>query len=308
MINILPAFNGNYEELGGTFVFPEQYGIENIYPVANEVFVRRLNRVGCFTLDKNSRPVIFFDTLEKLADEAYTIRVDRERVTIIANGEKSAFYGLTTLYQMLVMGHGTLKCCVLCDSPRFLRRGVMLDVCRHFFDVEEVKRLIEQMSLLKMNQFHWHLSDDQGFRMESECFPELNKISAYRRLSPDDPLVKRGIKNAGDTYGGFYTKAQIREVIAYAKARQIDVIPEIELPGHGSTILAAFPQYTCSGQPLGVKGTFGIHERIFCAGSDEVYPFLYELLGKGAKPRQSFQIILAPSIWPTWRGLLLKIK
>lgn len=154
----------------------------------------------------------------------------------------------------------------------------MLDVCRHFYPVEEIKRILEQCALLKLNRFHWHLSDDQEFRLESKRFPQLNQTGSFRILSPDDPLVARGAAEAGTAYGGYYTQEEVRNIVAYAKARQIEIIPELEVPGHSSSILASFPQYTCSGEPLRVKNTFGVHERIFCAGNQEGYQFLYELL------------------------------
>ena len=163
-------------------------------------------------------------------------------------------------------------------SPRYLWRGMMLDCCRHFFGVEEIKKLISQLSLLKMNVFHWHLSNDQGFRIESRRFPRLNEVASFRKLDELDPLVTSGERRAGETYGGFYTQEEIKEVVAFAKERGVEVVPELELPGHTTAILAAYPEYSCSKEPAEVASTFGIHSRILCAGEERVYPFLFELL------------------------------
>lgn len=277
-LDVIPSINGDYVPLEGVFMLPPRFAINSEYPEADRIFAGRIRRLGDYLVTVDSPAVIFSVNIGKLDHEAYRILVEQGRVTIYSNGERGYFYGLTTLFQMLVMGKGALNSCALDDSPRFEKRSLMLDVCRHMFSIEEIKRILDQMSLLKMNQFHWHLSDDQGFRIESERFPELNTISAYRKLSPQDPVVARGLDMAGAVYGGYYLKSEIREVIDYAKARQIEVVPELELPGHSSAILAAFPQYTCTGEPLKVKGTFGVHERIFCAGNEAVYPFIFELL------------------------------
>ena len=177
-------------------------------------------------------------------------------------------------------------------QPRFAWRGMMLDCCRHFFGVEEIKKLISQLSLLKMNVFHWHLSNDQGFRIESRRFPRLNEISSFRKLDELDPLVTSGERRAGETYGGYYTQEEIGDVVAFAAERGVEVVPEIELPGHTTAILAAYPEFSCSQGPVEVAFTFGIHERILCAGEESVYSFLYELLDEAAAlfPSRYFHI------------------
>lgn len=177
-------------------------------------------------------------------------------------------------------------------QPRFAYRGLMLDCCRHFFSVEEIKKIIAQMAVLKMNAFHWHLSNDQGYRIESKLFPKLNTVSSYRKLDELDPLVTSGKYSAGDTYGGFYTQDEIRDVVAFAAERGVDVIPEIELPGHTTAILAAYPEYSCRKEPMQVASTFGIHERIVCAGNDAAYAFLEQLLREAAAlfPSKYFHI------------------
>lgn len=175
---------------------------------------------------------------------------------------------------------------------RYSYRGTMLDCCRHFFSVKEIKKLIEEMSLIGLNVFHWHLSNDQGFRIESKRFPRLNTVSSYRRLDEDDPLVTSGRCRAGERYGGYYTQEEIKEVVAVAAERGVDVVPEIEMPGHTTAILAAYPELSCSGEPLEAASTFGIHERILCAGNEDVYPFVFALLDEIVPlfPSQYFHI------------------
>lgn len=277
-MNLIPMINGTFETMDGTYVLPRQFAMDSTYNDVNKVFACRLKRLGDYSFNSQSEKIISFQKSTMMSEEAYEISVEDAGIRIKASGEKGYAYALTTLFQMMAEGSGIIPKCRITDSPRYEKRGTMLDVCRHFFSVDEVKKIIEQCSLLKMNHFHWHLSEDQGYRVESTRFPKLNKIGSWRKLAPEDPIVLKGLAKPGDKYGGFYTKDEIRDVVAYAKERQVEIIPEIDLPGHSSAILAAFPEYTCTGEPLKVKNTFGVHERIFCAGKGEVYQFLYELL------------------------------
>lgn len=283
-MEFLPEINGKYVELAGRFTLPWQFGMEENCQDIHQVFEERLQKLGRYRIDASKEKIIIWHRDPELEKEANSIRIENGKVRICASSEKGYSNALTTLFQMLVRGHdrktsqGSIANCELSDKPRFEMRGMMLDVSRHFFSIKEIKKIIEQCALLKLNHFHWHLSDDQGFRIQSIRFPELNTISSFRKLSGADPVVLSGASQPGERYGGYYTQEEIREVIAYASARQIEVIPEIDLPGHSSAILAAFPWLTCSGKPLKVKSTFGVHERIFCAGKTETYDFLYELL------------------------------
>lgn len=160
----------------------------------------------------------------------------------------------------------------------FEHRGFMLDTVRHFSTIEEILRIIRQMAKLGLNAFHWHLSNDQGYRLESRKFPKLNEIASWRNLDELDPLVEQGICKAGQRYGGFYNFEQVKQVVDYAAQWDIQVIPEIEMPGHAAAILAAYPEMSCEGKEAPVAATFGIHDRVFCTGKEQVYAFLTELL------------------------------
>lgn len=152
------------------------------------------------------------------------------------------------------------------DSPAYSWRGLHLDVSRHFFPPDVIRRLLDRMAQLKLNRFHWHLTDDQGWRIEIPQYPRLTEIGGYR-TEPD-----------GSRYGGFYTTEEIREIVRFAGERRITVIPEIDLPGHSMAALAAYPEYSCRGKELAVPGTWGIFEDVFCPGKDETFAFLYTML------------------------------
>ncbi|AHC16348.1 Beta-hexosaminidase [Salinispira pacifica] len=204
-------------------------------------------------------------------DSSYRLKIGEHEIEISAGGHSGMIYAFSSLLQLCASegGNGAgLPAMEISDSPVFSHRGLMLDVSRHFFNVSTVKKLLDLMVVLKMNVFHWHLSDDQGWRVESFTFPELNTISSRREktASKSRPV------------GGYYTHDEIREVVRYAGMRGIEIIPEFDMPGHVSAILAAFPQLSCRGVHGPVPGDFGIFEDVACAGKDEVYGFFSTLL------------------------------
>lgn len=275
---VLPKINGKVNIDEGRFELPKAFSMPPLFPEENALFMQRLSRIGDYSLSCEQPQWIDLKTDDTIPEAGYRLHVMPDRAAITVRDAQGYAYALVTLYQLLTLGQGSAPACRMEDAPRFAWRGTMLDVCRHFYPAEEVKKILEQCALLKMNVFHWHLSDDQGFRIESRRFPMLNDIGSWRKLSPQDPVVEAGLAEPLARYGGYYTQEEIRDVVAYAAARHIDVVPEIDLPGHSSAILASCPQYTCSGAPLSVKNTYGVHERIFCAGRDETYTFLEELL------------------------------
>ncbi len=246
--------------------------------------------------DKSSckKNYILFEINEKenpeLGDEGYTLVITKRHITAKANTTAGLFYAFQTLLQMTYPDKAaenkeiTVPCAKITDKPRFAYRGAHLDVSRHFFDVEFVKEYIDLMATYKLNKFHWHLTDDHGWRIQIDKYPELTSKGAWRPerdtwdtlrpVQPDEPA----------TYGGFYTKDQVREVIAYAAARNIDVIPEIEIPGHCSAILYAYPQYACDDYPYTVAvGPYWPPKAIMCAGNDDVLTFYKDVLTEVAE-------------------------
>ena len=209
--------------------------------------------------------------------EEYLLEVGRQRITVTASTPQAVLHGLRSL-QQLVAG-GEIPACVVRDKPTFAYRGAMLDVCRHFFPVKDVKTYIDILSLHKINKFHWHLTDDQGWRIEIKKYPLLTQIGSRRA----ETLVGRYDKNKegvydGKPYGGFYTQEEIREIVSYAAERHIEVIPEIEMPGHGLAALTAYPWLGCTGGPYAVWTHWGISDDVYCAGKETTFEFIENVL------------------------------
>ncbi len=216
---------------------------------------------------KDNKTTYFTD--EKMKDEAYIIEIRDGETVITANGEKGKYYAQLTLTQLEEAGKTPL--CKIEDEPAFPYRGFMIDSARHMQTIDEIKAYITAAASYKMNVFHWHLCDDQGFRIESEKYPELNKIGSYRKC--------HGFKSkVMEPYGGYYTKDEIRDVIAFCKEKFIEVIPEIDMPGHTSAIIATYPELSCRNEKIDVVTEGGIFRDILCAGKDKTLDFCYGLL------------------------------
>ena len=229
---------------------------------------------------------------DKIPSEGYKLKITTEGITISSSDEKGAFYGAVTLKIMIMQskkanGVSELNCSYIYDYPKFAYRGEMMDEARHFFGIDAVKRALDEMAMLKLNTFHWHLSDDQGYRIESEVFPLLNEISSKRKyeyLGGDGPLAKIPvIKMGGDEYFHYYKKSEIREIVEYANSLCIDIIPEIDLPGHTVAMLAAYPELSCMKETYEVHCKSGITKDVLCAGQEETYDFVEKLLTEVAE-------------------------
>jgi hexosaminidase len=214
----------------------------------------------------------------RFGTEAYRLDVSDQGVLLQAKSGAGLFYGVQTLLQLLppvAFSAEPVKrevwevpCVAVADHPRFSWRGAMLDVCRHFFDKEFVKRYIDLLALHKLNVFHFHLTDDQGWRVEIKKFPRLTEVGAWRDETMGD----------GTRHGGFFTQDDIREIVGYAASRYITVVPEIEMPGHALAALAAYPDLSCTGGPFKVWTQWGIAEDVFCAGNESTFEFLDGIL------------------------------
>jgi len=203
--------------------------------------------------------------------EAYRLSIEPDKILINGGSGAGIFYAIQTMLQLFPVeskNEISLPCVDIEDYPRFKWRGMHLDVCRHFFPVEFVKKYIDILAMYKLNTFHWHLTDDQGWRIEIKKYPKLTEIGAWRKETTGD----------GKPYGGFYTQDQIREVVEYAKQKYITVVPEIEMPGHALAALSAYPEYSCTGGPFEVETTWGVFEDVFCAGNDNTFKFLDDIL------------------------------
>lgn len=212
-------------------------------------------------------------------DESYELHVERKKIRIAAKTSGAGnFYALQSLAQLLPVEPNKpllVSCVQIKDSPRFQWRGMHLDVCRHFFPVSFVKRYIDLMALYKMNTFHWHLTDDQGWRIEIRRYPELTRTGARRKGT----MVGRYSNQEYDSipYGGFYTQEEIKDVVAYAAKRHVTVVPEIEMPGHAVAAIASYPWLSCTGKQLEVEKGWGVFEDVLCT-KDSVFTFLEHVL------------------------------
>ncbi len=216
--------------------------------------------------------------------EGYTLEVNPYDITIRSSHPAGAFYAVQTLRQ-LIPAKGSegrreksyLPCVKIEDEPRFVYRGMHLDVGRHFFGVDKIKKYIDLLAMHKMNRFHWHLTEDQGWRIEIKKYPKLQEIAAYRKETLVGHYSDQPHQFDGKKYGGFYTQDEIREVVAYAKDRFITVIPEIEMPGHSQAALAAYPELGCTDGPFETATKWGVFEEVYCP-TETTFEFLENVL------------------------------
>jgi len=227
----------------------------------------------------SSNSIVFnlITTTDTLGEEGYNLKINESGINILAQSPAGLFYAVQTIRQMLPATSANtteskkeIKWHVpyvsISDMPRFQWRGMLLDCCRHFMEKDFVKRYIDLLSYYKMNRFHWHLTEDQGWRIEIKKYPELTRKGAWR------------IYEDGTKYGGYYTQDDIREIVEYAQKRYVTVIPEIEMPGHSLAALASYPEYSCTGGPFEVETNWGVFKDIYCAGNDRTFEFLEDIL------------------------------
>ncbi len=265
-----------------------------------EYLSETLNRVTGFELfatkpeggaqPANSVALVLSPQEKAFAVEGYALAITPKRVVITASRSQGLFYGVQTLLQLLppeVFGEPApnvrwqMPCVEIADQPRFTWRGMHLDVSRHFFSKEFIKRYIDLLALHKMNVFHWDLTNDNGWRLEIKKYPKLTEVCAWRVDREQQHWLRRDPPRAGEkaTYGGFYTQEDVKEILAYAAARFVTVLPAIELPAHTSEVFAAYPELSGRGERLPVQvGSYWPNVDAFCAGNDSVFTFLDDVL------------------------------
>jgi hexosaminidase len=210
--------------------------------------------------------------------EAYKIVVSKNNVTIYGGSEAGVFYGIQTLRKSLPFGQYKvvdLPSAIINDFPRFEYRGMMLDVSRHFFPIEFVKRYIDILALHNVNHFHWHLSEDQGWRIEIKKYPKLTEFGSLRK---ETVIGHNSGEYDGMPYGGYYTQEEAKQIVAYAAERYITVIPEIDMPGHMRAALASYPELGCTGGPYEVWTKWGVSDDVLCVGNDNTLNFIKNVL------------------------------
>ncbi|HCC85838.1 MAG TPA: beta-N-acetylhexosaminidase [Porphyromonadaceae bacterium] len=261
-----------------------------IYPEGNEKMERNAAFLADFLeLSTGIRPETTTDEAKKDAiilslglqdenPEAYRIQIDGQNIRIEGASEAAVFYGIQTVRKSAPVGnyrHVTFSPATITDAPRFGYRGMMLDVARHFQPVEFVKKYIDLLALHNINRFHWHLTDDQGWRITIDSYPKLMEISSMRR---ETVIGRNTDEYDGTPHGGYYTKEELKDVVAYAAERYITIIPEVDLPGHMLAALAAYPELGCTGGPYEVARKWGIFEDVLCPGKEETFTFLEGVL------------------------------
>lgn len=251
-------------------------------------FLKELGREAVVSGSKKANVSFSIQPSGKIAEEGYNLTINKDGIKITASSGAGLFYGLQTLMQLfpatasagekIELPHVTIN-----DKPELKWRGSMLDVARHFFPVSFVKKYIDMIAAYKLNTFHWHLTEDQGWRIEIKKYPKLTEISAFR----DESVIgaqqlyksKDDFKFDGIPHGGFYTQDEIREVVAYAQERHVTIVPEIEMPGHSTAILAAYPELACKPGDYDVITTWGVFPDIVCP-SEETFQFFENVLAE----------------------------
>ncbi|MGS2741517.1 beta-N-acetylhexosaminidase [Sinomicrobium sp. M5D2P17] len=253
-------------------------------------YVNNRSEIRMEKTDEDSRnTVVFLEDGTITNEEGYKLSVAPKKIIISAATPKGAFYAIQSLRQLMPVAlesgnyreNGEKEIAIptveIYDEPRFAYRGQMLDVGRHFFPVEFVKKYIDLMAMFKFNTFHWHLTEDQGWRIEIKKYPKLTEVGAYRDSTVIGHYKDEPRKWDTNRYGGFYTQEEVKEVVKYAQERFVTVIPEIEMPGHSEAALASYPELGCTGGPYQVQGLWGIHSNIYCT-KEETFTFLEGVL------------------------------
>ena len=278
------------KKIKGIMIIENSERLVNIATIFKK-FLYPISNLEILPWDKNSdkylKIIIRNNNIKK---NGYNLTIGAESgVVLEASTEQGLYYGFQTFRQLAPVelekkeSSDTIKIrnCSIEDSPKFQYRGMHLDVSRHFFDIDFIKTYIDMIALHKMNFFHWHLTDDNGWRIEIEQYPDLSKKSAYRVDRESQPWRDWEPILPGEkpTYGGFYSKDEIKKVVQYASEKYVTIIPEIEMPAHTSAVFAAYPELSCKGERLNVvPGSYWPTIDIFCAGNDSVFSFLKNIL------------------------------
>lgn len=272
-----------YDVLDGSFTITSDTAV-----LCVPEFIKAGNYLSNFLKTKPNahNGAIKFNKDEKIRNEGYKLKVTNEGVTITASDENGAFYGAVTLKIMIMQskqsnGVSVVSGAYIYDYPKYEFRSAMMDESRHFFGKDAVKRALDSFAMVKLNKFHWHLSDDQGYRIESEVYPLLNEVGSkrqYEYLGGAELLACAGLKKGGDEYFHYYKKDEIREIVEYAKNLCIDIIPEIDIPGHTVAMLASYPELSCLKGEYEVFCENGITKDVLCVSQESTFEFVENLL------------------------------
>lgn len=269
-----------------------------VCPVSKPLGVRK-------SVDEGTAKGIVLTVDPTMKNEAYSIRITPKVAVLEASDDNGFLYAIQTLKQLLpveIFGNKPaedakweMPCCIIRDMPRFAYRGMHLDCGRHFFTTDEIKKVLDMMATCKLNRFHWHLTEDQGWRAEIKAYPRLTEVGAWRKetIIGYQPAQKaEDFKFDGTRHGGFYTQEEMRDIVDYAWKLGITVVPEVDLPGHMLAALAAYPELGCTGGPYEVWPIWGVSKQVLCPGKEETMKFLETVLGELADifPGEYFHI------------------
>lgn len=275
------------ESTKGEFVLDQSVGMsfDSNFKISATFLKEFIEKGSAIQLRQNNKiSFIQDDTISN--DEGYQLTITPKQIEIRAKTDQGAFYAVQSLRQLLpvdlengtfYMENITIPCVAITDSPQFKHRGMHLDVGRHFFSVDFIKKYIDALAMLKMNTFHWHLTEDQGWRIEIKKYPKLQEVAAFREQTLIGSYNADPQQFDGKRYGGFYTQEEIKDVVAYAQNRHVTIIPEIEMPGHAQAAISAYPELGCTGEQIKVAETWGVFDHIFCS-KDETFEFLENVL------------------------------
>lgn len=257
---------------GDSITCPEEFKTQA------EIFTKQVESIIKLT-EASAKSRISISKNAALSKEAYTLKVSKSGISIEAADRNGVLYGLQTLRQLIVNNPKGIPCLSISDKPQFPHRGALLDVSRHPFSIDEIKAFIDMLLMHKMNKLHWHLTDDQGWRIEIKKYPLLSTISSSRPYT----IAQRKKVDGKYVYDGkevrmIYTQDQIRDIVRYALERGVDIIPEIEMPGHAIAALTAYPELGCTGKDYHVWCRWGISDDVYCAGKEKTFEFLQDVL------------------------------
>lgn len=271
------TFSSGMFEFSKSLSIQENEDSKQAFMYLNRLFEKETSTSLVLT-SKETAQVILNKVQSFMYTEGYTLNVTKELITIQYTSYEGFLNAMQSLNQLIYPNH-KISCLSIQDEPAFQHRGMHLDCSRHFFKLFELKKLIDQMAKLKLNRFHWHLTDDQGWRIEIKKYPLLTQVGAWRDSTLVGHFSTFSEKYEKKRYGGFYTQDEVKELVEYAHVRGIEILPEIEMPGHARAALAAYPELGCTEKQLPVAGTWGVFDDVFCS-QEKTRTFLKDVLAE----------------------------
>ena len=268
-----------FKQKEGSFKLSNETTISNLIAFPQEFFAQYLKQHYSITIQEAKESDIEFRYNEELVAEGYHILVETGKIRILYGKNEGLIHGIQSLIQLIESKDGevTIPCCEVKDAPKFAWRGMMLDVARHMYTIDEIKKIIDMLAICKINKLHLHITDDQGWRMEIKKYPKLTSVGSVRKQT----LIghRRDVPHTfdGKEYGGFYTQEELKAIVKYAQYLGIEIIPEIDMPGHMQAAISAYPEFGCSDEKLGVWTIWGISDNILNL-KDKTLTFLEDVL------------------------------